>query len=71
MPPEIFDCRFHPLVDLDLFNTGIALDVKNAIGNKQIVIEFLRAANIQDCISVSIKLPIFFNEKPAVGLPGK
>ena len=60
MPPEIFDRRFHPLVDLDLFNTRVALDVKNAIGNKQVVVEFLRAANIQDGISVSIELPDFF-----------
>ena len=34
MPPEIFDCRFHAFVDLDLLNAGVALDVQNAIGNK-------------------------------------
>ena len=60
MPPQIFDCRFHAFVDLDLLNAGVALDVKNAIGNEQIVIELLRAANIQDCVGVAIKLPDFF-----------
>ena len=34
MPPQIFDCRFHAFVDLDLLNAGVALDVKNAIGNE-------------------------------------
>ena len=39
------------------FNARIALDVKNAIGNEQIVIEFLCAANVQDRIGVAIELP--------------
>ncbi len=60
MPPQIFDCRFHAFVDLDLFNAGIALDVKNAVGNKQIVIELLRAANVQDGVSFAIQLPDSF-----------
>src|SRR6266496_2321838 len=46
MPSQIFDCGFYFLVDLDLLNTGVALDIKNAIGNEQVVIKFLRAANI-------------------------
>ena len=42
MSSQIFDCRFYSLIDLDLLNARIALDVKNAIGNEQIVIKFLR-----------------------------
>jgi len=53
MPLQIFDCRLYAFVDLDLFNTGVALDVENAIGNEQIVIELLRAANVQDCVRKS------------------
>ncbi len=34
MPPQIFDCRFHALVDLDLLDARVALDVKDAIGNE-------------------------------------
>jgi len=60
MPSQIIDRRFYFLVDLDLFNAGIALDVKNAIGNKQVVIEFLRAANVEDCVRIAIELPDFF-----------
>ena len=60
MPSEIFDCRFDSLVDLDLLNAGIALDVKNAVGNQQIVVELLRAANVQDRVSLAIELPDFF-----------
>jgi len=60
MPPQIFDCRFHAFVDLDLFNAGVALDVKNTIRNEQIVVEFLRAANVQDRVGIAIELPDFF-----------
>ena len=56
MPSQIFDCRFYSLVDLDLLNGGVALDVKNAIGNKQVVVEFLRPANVQDRVSIPIEL---------------
>jgi len=56
MPPQICDCRFYALVDLDLLNARVALDVKNAIGNQQVVIKFLRPANVQDCICLAIQL---------------
>jgi len=59
MPSQIFDCRFYSLVDLDLLNGRVALDVKNAIGNEQVVIKFLRPANVQDGISIPIELPDF------------
>src|SRR5881227_1642789 len=59
MPPQIVDCRFHALVDLDLLNAGVALDVKNAIGNEQVVVELLRATNVQDRVRIAIKLPDF------------
>ena len=54
MPPQIFDCRFHIFIDLDLLNTRVALDVENAIGNEQIVIELLRATDVQDCVRIAI-----------------
>src|SRR6266513_2872057 len=60
MPPQIVDCRFHPFVDLDLLHAGVALDVKNTIGNEQIVIELLRTTNVQDCIRIAIELPNCF-----------
>ena len=60
VPSQIFDCRFYAFVDLDLFNTGVALDIKNAIGNEQVVVEFLRATNVQDGVRISIELPDFF-----------
>lgn len=71
MPPQIFDCRFYFLVDLDLLNAGVALDVKNAIGNEQVVIKFLRPTNVQDCIGLAIQLLNFLNGRPAVGFAGK
>src|SRR5206468_3853369 len=60
MPLQIFDCRLYAFIDLDLFNAGIALDVKNAIGNEQVVVEFLGATDVQDCICIAIELPDFF-----------
>ena len=56
VPPQIIDGRSHTLVDLDLLNAGIALDIENTIGNKQVVVEFLRSANVQDRVGVAIKL---------------
>ena len=60
MPPQILDCRFYAIVDLDLLNAGIALDVKDSIRNEQVVIEFLRAANVQDRVGLAIEPPDSF-----------
>ena len=60
MTPQIIDCRSYAFVDLDLLNPGIALDVKEAIANKQVVVKLLRAADIQDGIGIPIELPDFF-----------
>ena len=54
---QILNCRFHAFIDLDLLDAGIALDVQNAIGNEQIVVEFLCAADVQDRVRFAIKLP--------------
>src|SRR5207249_7129069 len=59
MSPEIIDCRSHTLIDLYLFNAWIALDVKDAITGAQIVIELLRATDIQNRIGRFIKLTNF------------
>ena len=59
MSPQIIDCRLNSLIDLDLFNTWIALDIKNAIARQQIVVEFLRAADVQNGIGRFIKLTNF------------
>jgi len=56
MSPQILLCRFHALIDLDLLDAGIALDVQNAIGNKEVIVEFLCAADIQDRVRFAIKL---------------
>ena len=60
MPAQVLLCRFHALVDLNLFNARIAFDVENAIGNQQIVVKLLCAADVQDCVRFAIKLPNFF-----------
>ena len=43
-----------------MLNAGVALDVKNAIGNEQVVVEFLGATDVQDCVRIAIQLPDFF-----------
>ncbi len=60
MSLQILNCRFHALIDLDLLDAGIALDVQNAIGNEEIVVEFLCAADVQDRVRFAIKLPNSF-----------
>jgi hypothetical protein len=37
-----------------LLKAGVALDVKNAIGNEQVVVEFLGATDVQDCVRIAI-----------------
>src|SRR3979411_2732014 len=59
MPAEIIDCRSHALIDLDLLDAGIALYVENAIAFQQVIVEFLRAADVQDRVRVAIKLTDF------------
>ena len=63
MSLQIINCRSYTFVDLDLFNAGIALDVKDAIGNEQVLVEFLRAANVQDRIGIPIELTNFFQRQ--------
>src|SRR5262249_34160498 len=60
VPSQIFDCGFHTFVDLDLLDAGVALDVKNAIGSEQVVVEFLRAADVQDRVRIAIEFTDFF-----------
>jgi len=43
---EIFEGRFVPLVDLDLFDSGVAFDVENPVTGQQVGIEFLGAADV-------------------------
>ena len=59
MSPEIVYCRLNTLIDLYLFNAWIALDVKNSIARQQIIIELLRATDIQNRIGGFIKLTNF------------
>src|SRR6266567_2301146 len=59
MSPEIVYCRLNTLIDLYLFNAWIALDVKNSIARQQIIIELLRATDIQNRIGRFIKLTNF------------
>src|SRR5437899_939845 len=60
MTLQIIDCRSYAPVDFDLLNTGIALDVKKAFTGKKVLVQFLRAANIQDRIGFAIKLTDLF-----------
>ena len=46
-----------------MLHARIALDVKNAIAHEQIVVEFLRAADIQDRVGFAIELPDFFQRQ--------
>ena len=59
MSPQIIDCGLDTLVNLYLFNTWIALDIKNAIARQQIVVEFLRATDILNRIGRFIMLANF------------
>src|SRR5205807_5538988 len=52
-------CRLNTLIDLYLFNAWIALDVKNSIARQQIIIELLRATDMQNRIGRFIKLTNF------------
>src|SRR5204862_4546029 len=45
---QILDRGFVALVDFDLFYSGIALDVDDAIAREQVGIEFLGAADVED-----------------------
>ncbi len=57
--PEIINRGTLALIDFDLLHARVAFDVENAIAREQVVIEFLRAADIQDRISFAVKLPDF------------
>ena len=48
---EVFDGRADSLIDLNLFDPGIAFDVNDAIARQEIVIEFLSPADVQDGVS--------------------
>src|SRR6266487_188001 len=56
MSPQIIEGRFYTLVDLDLLNPWIAFNIKNTIRRKQVVVEFLRTADVQDRVGIAIKL---------------
>ena len=47
------------LIDLDLLDTRVAFDVKNALALQQIVIEFLSPADIEDGVGFAVKLADF------------
>ena len=51
----------HPFifVDFDLLHTGIALDINNAFARKQVLVELVRAANVQDRVSLTVELDDF------------
>ena len=57
---QVVDCRSYVFVDLDLFDPWIAFDVNDPIALEQIVIEFLRAANVQNRVGLAIKLTDLF-----------
>src|SRR5206468_234496 len=68
MPPQILDCGFYTFVDLDLLNAGIAFDVKDTIGHEQVIVEFLRPADIQNRVGFAIELPDFFQGQTDSGV---
>ena len=45
---EIINGGAASLIDLNLFDPGIAFDVNDAIARQKIVIEFLSPADVQD-----------------------
>jgi hypothetical protein len=65
---QILNCRFYAFIDFDLFDAGIAFDVKDAIGNEQVVIKLLCAADVQDCVRFAIQLPNFFQWQAGCGI---
>src|SRR5437762_379768 len=57
--PQIIDCRLDTLVAFYLFDTWISLDIVNAIARQKIVVEFLLATEIHNCIGRFIELTNF------------
>ena len=64
MLSQVFDGGFVSLIDLDLLYARIALDLKEAIAFSQVVVQFLRAANIENGIGIAIELANFLQTKP-------
>src|SRR4029077_15888925 len=63
MTPQIIDRRSYPLINPDLLHARIAFDINNAIACEQIVVEFLRPANIQNRVRFAIELTNPFQRK--------
>ena len=69
---QILDRRFYPLIDLDLLDARIAFDVENAIACEQVVVEFLRAADVQNGVGFAIEFAnSLLAEGRRSGYPGK
>ena len=68
---QILDGRFDPLIDLDLLDARIAFDVENAIAREQIVVEFLRAADVQDRVGFAVEFANSFERKAGGRIAGQ
>src|SRR6478672_4098266 len=53
---QVLDGRTNSFVDLDLFDAGITLDIKDAVTLEQVIIEFLGSANVKDRVGFPVKL---------------
>ena len=60
VPAEIIDCRSSAVIDLDLFDAWIALDINDAVTGEQVVVEFLRAADVEDRVGFAVEVADFF-----------
>ena len=59
------------LVHADLLDAGIALHVEDLLILEDVVVEFLRAADVHDRIGVAVESDHLFFDIPAVGCPGR
>ena len=56
MRAQIIDGRSLALIDFDLLHTRITLDVEKPVAAPQVVVEFLRAADIENGVGFAVKL---------------
>ena len=68
---QVLDGRTNSFVDLDLFDPGITFYIKDAVTLKQVIVEFLGPANVEDCVGFPVKLLNFRQAKASGGAIGE
>ena len=68
---QVIDGGLLALVDLDLLDAGIALDIEDAVALEQVLVEFLRAADVQDGIGLPVELDDALLRQPGALVRGQ